>query len=55
MVGGTLYYVQLNKYELWMLSSGIPWNMPRITCIFRIHTSLYAYQYASSPYIIYTK
>ena len=24
-----------------MLSSGIPWNMPRVTCIFRIHTSLY--------------
>ena len=23
-----------------MLSSGIPWNMPRVTCIFRIHTSL---------------
>ena len=24
-----------------MLSSGITWNMPRVTCIFRIHTSLY--------------
>ena len=24
-----------------MLSSGIPWNMPRVTCIFRIHTSLW--------------
>ena len=24
-----------------MLSRGIPWNMPRVTCIFRIHTSLY--------------
>ena len=24
-----------------MLSSGIPWNMPRVTCIFRIHTSLF--------------
>ena len=23
-----------------MLSSGIPWNMSRVTCIFRIHTSL---------------
>ena len=23
-----------------MLSSGIPWNMPRVTCIFRVHTSL---------------
>ena len=25
-----------------MLSSGIPWNMPRITCIFHIHTGLQA-------------
>ena len=24
-----------------MLSSGVPWNMPRVTCIFLIHTSLY--------------
>ena len=24
-----------------MLLSWIPWNMPRVTCIFRIHTSLY--------------
>ena len=23
-----------------MLSSGIPWNMPRVTCVFRIHTNL---------------
>ena len=23
-----------------MLSSGIPWNIPRVACIFRIHTSL---------------
>ena len=23
-----------------MLLSGIPWNMSRVTCIFRIHTSL---------------
>ena len=28
-----------------MLSSGIPWNMPRVTCIFRIHTSLLASVY----------
>ena len=45
----------LNEYVYWeglcmcgrhtsyaMLSSGIPWNMPRVTCIFRIHTSLYS-------------
>ena len=25
-----------------MLSSGIPWNMPRITCIFCIHTKIQA-------------
>ena len=23
-----------------MLSSGIPWNMPRVSCIFHIHTPL---------------
>ena len=23
-----------------MLSSGLPWNMPRVTCVFRINTSL---------------
>ena len=28
-----------------MLSSGIPWNMLRVTCIFRIHTSLQASVY----------
>ena len=28
-----------------MLSSGIPWNMPRVTCFFRIHTSLLASVY----------
>ena len=31
----------LNIYTSYaMLSSGIPWNMSRVTCIFRIHTSL---------------
>ena len=29
-----------------MLSRGIPCNMPRVTCIFRIHTSLSASVYA---------
>ena len=28
-----------------MLSRGIPYNMPRVTCIFRIHTSLQAIAY----------
>ena len=28
-----------------VLSSGIPWNMPRVTCIFRVHTSLQASVY----------
>ena len=28
-----------------MLSSGIPWNMPRLTCIFCIRTSLQASLY----------
>ena len=32
------YCIVYSSYA--MFSSAIPWNMPRVTCIFRIHTSL---------------
>ena len=37
------YHIIHTSYA--MLSSEIPWNMPRVTCIFRIHTSLQASVY----------